>query len=183
MTKKINEISNLMSDPCNVDIIKERTRELKQYVCGFQNAHEAYHVQLRDEGEIFESTRYYNAALDMVSDLEHRIDLWNTELEARDLMPDLQLEPEDSVSNTGSYSASRVSRRLSVSSQYSAKTTNHYKTEPQDYLTLVNKNVTKAYKKTDPNVPKKISSKDKQIAELLRLDEVSACRDSFITLK
>ena len=33
------------------------------------------------------------------------------------------------------------------------KTTNYYKTEPQDYTTLVNKNVTKSYKKTDPNVP------------------------------
>ena len=29
------------------------------------------------------------------------------------------------------------------------KTTNHYKAEPQDYLTLLQKSVTKAYKKTN----------------------------------
>ena len=121
VTKNINEINNLMLDPRNVDIIRERTRELKQYVREFQNAHEAYHAQLRDEGEILESTRYYNTALDVVNDLEHRIDLWNTELEARDLIPDLQLEPEDSVSNAGSYSASRVSRRSSAGSRSSAR--------------------------------------------------------------
>jgi len=66
------------------------------------------------------------------------------------------------------------------------KTTNYYKTEPEDYITPVNKNVTKSYKKTDSNVPKEIASKDKQIAETLGLDDrikVSACRDSFITLK
>jgi len=53
-------------------------------------------------------------------------------------------------------------------------------------MTLVNKSVTKSYKKTDQNVPKEISSKDKLIAETLGLDdriELSACRDSFITLK
>ena len=66
------------------------------------------------------------------------------------------------------------------------KTTNHYKTEPRDYLTLVHKNVTKAYKKTNQNVPKVITSDDRKIAQELRLDdriEVSANRDSFITMK
>ena len=66
------------------------------------------------------------------------------------------------------------------------KTTNHYKTDPKDYIALVNKNVTKSYKKADNSVPNTITSKDKQIAESLGLDdqiEVSANRDSFITMK
>jgi len=66
------------------------------------------------------------------------------------------------------------------------KTTNHYKTEPKDYVTLVHKNVTKAYKKTNQNVPNVITSVDKKVAEKLGLDdriEVSANRDSFITMK
>ena len=33
------------------------------------------------------------------------------------------------------------------------KTTNQYKAEPQDYLTLLQKNVTKAYKKTNKRIP------------------------------
>ena len=66
------------------------------------------------------------------------------------------------------------------------KTTNHYKTEPVDYFTLVNKNVTKAYKKTNHHVPNNITSADKKIAQDLSLDdriETSAKRDVFITLK
>ena len=66
------------------------------------------------------------------------------------------------------------------------KTTNYYKTTPEDYVTLVNKNVTKTYKKANPNVPATITLEDKKIAEKIELEdriEVSASRDSFITLK
>ena len=66
------------------------------------------------------------------------------------------------------------------------KTTNYYKTTPEEYMWLLNKNVTKAYKKTDLNVPNVIATKDKQIAEKLELDDridVSAHRDSYITMK
>ena len=66
------------------------------------------------------------------------------------------------------------------------KTTNYYKTEPNDYVTLISKNVTKTYKKTNAEVPDMITLKDKIIAEKLELDdriEASASRDSFITLK
>jgi len=66
------------------------------------------------------------------------------------------------------------------------KTTNYYKTTPEDYVSVLNKNVTKAYKKTDGNVSNAIATKDKQIAEKLGLDDridVSANRDSYITMK
>jgi len=66
------------------------------------------------------------------------------------------------------------------------KTTNHYKAEPQDYLNLLQKNVTKAYKKSNKSNPDSITSVDKKIAQDLTLDdriEVSASRDAFITLK
>ena len=66
------------------------------------------------------------------------------------------------------------------------KTTNHYKAEPQDYLTLLLKNVTKAYKKRNKRIPDFITAVDKKIAENLQLEErieVSASRDAFITLK
>ena len=44
------------------------------------------------------------------------------------------------------------------------KTSNYYKAcaEPNGYTTLVNKNVTKSYKKADNNVPKVISFDDGQ---------------------
>ena len=53
-------------------------------------------------------------------------------------------------------------------------------------MRLLNKNVTKDYKKTDLNVPYMIATKDKLIAEQLGLDDridVSAHRDSYITMK
>lgn len=40
------------------------------------------------------------------------------------------------------------------------KTANHYKTKPDDYLTLAEKNVTKANKKTSQNVPSNITYAD-----------------------
>ena len=49
------------------------------------------------------------------------------------------------------------------------KMTNYYKTAPEDYMTLVNKNVTKTYKKTNPNVPDIITLEDKKIAEKIEL--------------
>ena len=51
---------------------------------------------------------------------------------------------------------------------------------------LLQKNVTKTYKKTNKNTPDSITSIDKEIAQNLTLDdriEVSASRDAFITLK
>ena len=66
------------------------------------------------------------------------------------------------------------------------KTTNYYKTTPEEYMRLLNKDVTKAYKKTDLNVPYMMVTKDKLIAEQLGLDDridVSAHRDSYITMK
>ena len=63
-----------------------------------------------------------------------------------------------------------------------SKTTNYYKTAPEDYM----KNVAKTYKKTNPNVPDIITLEDKKIAEKIELAdriEVSASRDSFIKLK
>ena len=44
------------------------------------------------------------------------------------------------------------------------KTTNHYKVEPEEYSNLLQKNVTKTYKKTNKNIPDSITSIDKKIA-------------------
>ena len=53
-------------------------------------------------------------------------------------------------------------------------------------MTLIHKNVTKAYKKADQNVPDVITSVDKKVAERLGLHdriEASANKDSFIAMK
>ena len=66
------------------------------------------------------------------------------------------------------------------------KTTNHYKPELQDYFTLLQKNVTKAYKETNKRIPNSITAFNKKIGENLKLNnrvEVSASTDAFITFK
>ena len=66
------------------------------------------------------------------------------------------------------------------------KTTNHYKAKPQNYLNLLQKNMTKAYKKTNKDLTDSITSVNKTITKDLKLDdriEISASREAFITLK
>ena len=66
------------------------------------------------------------------------------------------------------------------------KTTPHYQAKPRNYLNLLQKNVTKAYKKTNKDIPHSITSENKKIAKDLKLDdhvEISASREAFITLK
>jgi hypothetical protein len=66
------------------------------------------------------------------------------------------------------------------------KTTNFYKVKPADYNDLLDKNVTKSYKKTDEKTKTCISLQDKELAESLNLDdkiETTATKTPFITLK
>ena len=66
------------------------------------------------------------------------------------------------------------------------KTTNYYKTKPEDYQNLLDKNVTKSYKKASINEPDNITHTDKDIATKLNLDdriETTARNAPFITLK
>ena len=55
-------------------------------------------------------------------------------------------------------------------------------TEPKDYMTLLNRNVTKSYKKTDHNVPIDIATKDKLLAENLNLTTELMCQCTEIHL-
>ena len=66
------------------------------------------------------------------------------------------------------------------------KTTNFYKTDVHTYEDLLQKNITKHYKKITPDTTSAIEMKNKQIAEKLQLDDrirVTAKREAFITLK
>lgn len=66
------------------------------------------------------------------------------------------------------------------------KTTNFYKVEPQKYRSLLNDNITMAYKKTTCAAEEDITKEDKRIASDLKLSDridTLAKRQSFITLK
>ena len=66
------------------------------------------------------------------------------------------------------------------------KTTNFYKLEPSTYNDLLEKNITKSYKKAQPEATQAIHKENKAIATKLRIDDrvdTTADKDAFITLK
>ena len=66
------------------------------------------------------------------------------------------------------------------------KTTNFYKLEPATYNDLLEKNVTKSYKKALPTTTRAIHKTNKDIATKLEIDDrvdTTADKDAFITLK
>ena len=66
------------------------------------------------------------------------------------------------------------------------KTTNFYKLEPSEYNDLLEKNITKSYKKAQPETTQAIHKQNKDIATKLGIDDrvdTTANKDAFITLK
>ena len=66
------------------------------------------------------------------------------------------------------------------------KTTNFYKLEPSTYNDLLEKNITKSYKKAQPETTQAIHKENKAIATKLKIDDrvdTTADKDVFITLK
>ena len=67
-----------------------------------------------------------------------------------------------------------------------SKTSNVYKMDTQSYNDLLQKNITKTYKKVTPDTADSIELKAKDIAKKLQLDRrinTTAKREAFITLK
>ena len=66
------------------------------------------------------------------------------------------------------------------------KTTNFYKLEPSTYNDLLEKNITKSYKKAQSETTQAFHKENKAIATKLRIDDrvdSTADKDVFITLK
>ena len=66
------------------------------------------------------------------------------------------------------------------------KTTNFYKLEPSTYNDLLEKNITKSYKKAQPEATQAIHKENKAMATKLKIDDrvnTTADKDAFITLK
>ena len=66
------------------------------------------------------------------------------------------------------------------------KTTNFYKLDPATYNDLLEKNITKSYKKAEPETTRAIRTENKNIATRLGIDDrvdATANKEAFITLK
>ena len=99
VTKKIKEISGLMTEESNADEVIKRSFELEQAFKKFQQAHKAFHSQLEDPEVIGESGNYYESVLDEVEQLQENVDVWLAGVEASRLVRSYEINPEGSISN------------------------------------------------------------------------------------
>ena len=118
VTSKIKEITRLMADANNAELVANQLRELKGVFRNFQATHEAFHNQLGDKESIEQSAMYYELVSDQVKQLQDNIELWLAGIETSKLIKSLNVYPDDSVSNAGSPHdsiTSRASRKSSAS--------------------------------------------------------------------
>ncbi|KAJ7381310.1 hypothetical protein OS493_001431 [Desmophyllum pertusum] len=114
VTKKIKEISGLMTDETNVNEVIRKSAELEEAFKKFQEVHEEIHSQLEELEAIEESGNYYELVLDQVKQLQENIDLWLAGVEASRLAKSFDVNPEDSVSNIGSSSSASARARAAA---------------------------------------------------------------------
>ena len=123
LTKKCNELSELLHREKNVDTVKMKIMELDQAFVNFKGAHDVYTKSLVEENSIMESREYFESVHCAVEELKERAGSRISEL-LFTLMPPAQVDilPEDSISQIGSDIRSRASSARSKSSRSSSST-------------------------------------------------------------
>ena len=116
VTKKIKEISGLMTEESNADEVVKKSAELEQAFKKFQEVHEAFHRQLEDPEPIGESGNYYQSVLNEVEQLQENVDVWLAGVEASWLLRSYEIHPEDSISNASLRTVTSHSSRSSRTS-------------------------------------------------------------------
>ena len=123
LTKKRNELSDLLHREKNVDAVKMKIMELDQAFVNFKGAHDVYTKSLVEENSIMESREYFESEHCAIKELKERAGSRISEL-LFTLTPPAQIDilPEDSVSQIGSGIRSRASSVRSKSSRSSSST-------------------------------------------------------------
>ena len=122
ITRRRNEASEMMSDFGDPYDIEQKLVELDEAITGFEAAHQAYHNQLDDRNEIEDSLEYYEVTMLLASDSKRIIEDWIQKFKQPSRAANLStLNPEDSISNVGSRSTSKVSHKSKASSRANSK--------------------------------------------------------------
>ena len=110
VTRKVNRLNELLSARESADAIQRVQTELNEVLEEFKIAHEAYHSQIKTEGERQESEKYYDSLVELASELEREISSWIMQPDAQRLLTaqSAYVAPEDSVSNAGSRDSFRT---------------------------------------------------------------------------
>lgn len=123
LTKKRNELSELLHREKSVDTVKIKIMELDQAFDNFKGAHDVYTKSLVEEDSIMESREYLKSEYCAVKQLKERAGARISELLFTHTPPaERDILPEDSVSQIGSAIRSRASSGRSKSSRSSNTT-------------------------------------------------------------
>ena len=121
VTRRQNEAREIMLAFGDVKGLELKRAELDEVIKNFNAVHQAYHGQLEDRTEINDSQEYYDATLLLANDDTRRIiDDWIQVgfKQPQGGISQLNLQPEDSVSNIGSRTVSE-SRKSKTRSKVS----------------------------------------------------------------
>ena len=99
LTKKLNEIKQLMLNPDNAPEIKQKMLHLETTKDKFVIAHKLLHETLKDEDDIHESNDYFSTEIERIADLKQNVEEWSERIAHQLDFADVQ--PEDSASNIG----------------------------------------------------------------------------------
>ena len=99
LTKKQNEIKELMTDTNNASGIDNKLQDLKQYLRNLLMRHRVLHENLHVEDDIEKLNDYFDIEQERITNLRQRVHEWNElcsyQVELHDVHPD------DSSSNAG----------------------------------------------------------------------------------
>ncbi|CAB3981723.1 PREDICTED: uncharacterized protein LOC107351089, partial [Paramuricea clavata] len=114
LTRKMNEITELIKDISNVQQVQSVYCEFEEASRKFFLAHKNYHSKLTDEDDLAECIAYYEAEVRRTSAFEDKITAWlhdNVQKlnDGNDLLN--EIKPSDSVSNVGTDYVSKTSRK------------------------------------------------------------------------
>ena len=121
LTRKRNELSELLEVGADVDCVKNKVSELNKAFENFKGAHELYTKSLVDVGSIKEAYGYFHAEYHAVSRLKEKVAGWIVGVECANAnSPDSDVLPEDSISQagTGGRSVASSSKASSVRRRY-----------------------------------------------------------------
>lgn len=107
ITRKMNEIIELMEDNENMSAVKGKSTELDDLYVNFVSSHEELNQLIEDEDEQEISNVYCEQVKEKVTQLQENVKLWITGIETSNYLKDMDLDLDDSISNHGSTSSTR----------------------------------------------------------------------------
>ena len=121
ITRKRRDIDELLSDPCNIELVKSEYDRFVTLYASFCEAHKSFHKELGGEIEINKSEQYFQELAESVSLFQQKVLDWLALTSSK--LKSVEICPDDSASKAGRSRSnfSRVSSRASSLSSVRAK--------------------------------------------------------------